>query len=153
APATIARLERVLPAAARAANPLDYTALLWDDTGALKELVLALGDDPGVGHVLVLYDDAGGGDAAWAAVLDPVKDAGARSAAPRAVASTLPELLDDGAALSLAEAGMPALAGLRSGLRAVRARLAPPPDPERIAAIKRERRARPGRWLEEHEAK
>ena len=31
APATIARLEAVLPAAATAANPLDYTSLLWDE--------------------------------------------------------------------------------------------------------------------------
>jgi acetate---CoA ligase (ADP-forming) len=153
APATIARLQRVLPPAARAGNPLDYTALLWDDAGALRELVLALGDDPGVGHVLVLYDDAGGGDASWAAVLDAVREAGARSAVPVAVASTLPELLDDAAALRLADAGLPALAGLRSGLRAVQARLRPAPDPDRIAALARERRARPGRRLDEHEAK
>src|ERR1700759_5569647 len=42
APATLARLRAVLPAAATAANPLDYTSLLWDDRAALKELVLAL---------------------------------------------------------------------------------------------------------------
>ena len=59
APETVARLEAVLPAAATAANPLDYTALLWDEPEKLTELIEALGDDPAVGRVLVLYDAAG----------------------------------------------------------------------------------------------
>ena len=153
APATLARLRRTLPAAATAANPLDYTALLWDDPAALRELVLALGDDPAVGQVLVLYDDAGDGDASWAAVLDAVREAGSVSRTPVALASTLPELLDDGTAVQLLSTGMAAIAGLRSGLRAVRAMLAPAPAPERIAAMGAQRRACGTRWLEEHEAK
>jgi acyl-CoA synthetase (NDP forming) len=152
-PATVARVRRTLPAAATAANPLDYTSLLWDDPAALKELVLALGDDPGVGHVLVLYDDAGDGDASWAAVLDAVREAGTISPTPVAVASTLPELLDDGAAARLLEGGMAAAAGLRSGLRAVKALLQAPADAARIAAMGGQRRATGSRWLEEHEAK
>jgi acyl-CoA synthetase (NDP forming) len=141
APATIARLERVLPAAATTANPLDYTSLLWDDGAALQELVQALGDDPGVGQVLVLFDDAGFEDESWAAVLDAVR--AAKSAVPVVVASTLPELAAEGA-----------IAGLRSGLRGVRALAAPPADPARIAAMRAEPRGRAsGRWLEEHAAK
>jgi acetyl-CoA synthetase len=141
APATIARLRRVLPAAATAANPLDYTSLLWDDSAALQELVLALGDDPAVGRVLVLFDEAGFEDESWGAVLAAVREA--RSAVPVLVASTLPELAAEGA-----------IAGLRSGLRAVKALAAPPADPARIAAMRAEPRGRrSGRWLEEHAVK
>ena len=153
APATIERLERTLPDAATAANPLDYTALLWDDPIALQELVLALGDDPGVGQVLVLYDDAGAGDEAWAAVLGAVQATGVTSPTPVALASTLPELLEDETALKMQKAGMAAIAGLRSGVRAARALSAPPPDPRRIAQMAAQRRATGSRWLEEHEAK
>jgi acetate---CoA ligase (ADP-forming) len=133
--ATLDRLRAVLPASATAANPLDYTSLLWDDQAALRELVLALADDPAVGQVLVLYDDAGFEDASWAAVLEAVNRAAVVSAAPVTVASTLPELAAAGA-----------IAGLRSGLRAVRPR---PPG-----TVKRDRRgATSGRWLEEHAVK
>src|SRR6185312_15936588 len=46
-----------------------------------------------------------------------------------------------------------AIAGLRSGIRAVRALVAPPPDPHRIRAMGAQRHATGTRWLEEHEAK
>ena len=39
APATIERLRAVLPGAATAGNPLDYTSLLWDEPEPLEELV------------------------------------------------------------------------------------------------------------------
>jgi acetate---CoA ligase (ADP-forming) len=153
APETIERLDRTLPEAATAANPLDYTALLWGDPIALHELMMALGEDPAVGQVLVLYDDAGGGDDGWAAVLGAVQAAGVKSPTPVALASTLPELLDDETALKMQQAGMAAIAGLRSGIRAVQALTAPPPDPHRIRAMASQRRATGSRWLEEHEAK
>ena len=129
APATVARLERTLPDAATAANPLDYTSLLWDDTDALRELIAALGDDPAVGQVLVLFDEFDGP----APILDAVGDA--------LLASTLPELCPPGG-----------IAGLRSALLAAKA-LATTPDPERIAEIGAARRAQRGDGLEEHEAK
>ncbi len=50
APQTVRRLQELLPGAATAANPLDYTAILWGDRGALAELVRTLGKDPGVGR-------------------------------------------------------------------------------------------------------
>ena len=129
APATIERLERTLPDAATAANPLDYTSLLWDDTDALRELIAALGDDPAVGRVLVLFDEFDG----HAPILDAVGDA--------LLASTLPELCPPGG-----------IAGLRSALLAAKA-LTVTPDAARIAEIGRARRAARGRGLEEHEAK
>jgi acyl-CoA synthetase (NDP forming) len=48
---------------------------------------------------------------------------------------------------------MAAIAGLRSGIRAVQALVAPLPDPRRIAEMASQRRASGTRWLEEHEAK
>ena len=74
APATIARLEAILPAAATAANPLDYTSLLWDEPDKLTALIEALQDDPAIGRVLVLYDAAVDADD-WSAVLQAVKAA------------------------------------------------------------------------------
>jgi acyl-CoA synthetase (NDP forming) len=50
-------------------------------------------------------------------------------------------------------AGMAAIAGLRSGVRAAQALVTPPPDPRRIAQMATQRRATGTRWLEEHEAK
>jgi acetyl-CoA synthetase len=136
APATVTRLRAVLPEAATAANPLDYTSLLWDDRAALAELVRALGDDPAVGQVLVLFDDAGFEDAT---VLDAVRDSGV----PALVASTLPELATDSA-----------IAGLRTALRAVHALAQPAADPARIAAMRAQPRGEAsGRFLDEHAAK
>jgi acyl-CoA synthetase (NDP forming) len=166
APETAERIGAVLPATARATNPLDYTSLLWDDPDALRALVLGLADDPGVGGVLVYFDDVfhgrpeaaaeTGGPASWAQVLDAVRAAAAASPVPVAVASTLPELLADDVAAGLQAAGMPAVAGLSSALGVMAALATPAPDPDRLAEIGRAaRRAAPGDdvWLAEHEAK
>lgn len=128
APATLARLTAILPPTATAANPLDYTALLWDEPAKLTALIEALQDDPGIERVLVLYDAANDAED-WAAVLEAVKQADADVT----VASTLPELVSDGA-----------IAGLRSAIRALRPSRAPRP----LA-----RRAEGGRLLGEPEAK
>jgi acyl-CoA synthetase (NDP forming) len=161
APATRERLGELLPSAATAANPLDYTSMVWGDVSALSELVRALGEDPAVGLVLVFYDQPAGLTGAmereWRAVREGVL-AGARlSPVGTLVSSTLPELLDDGAAAELAAAGVPAAAGLRTGLRCARALLAARDgDPGRlraIAATARARAPRDGAWLPEHAAK
>jgi acetate---CoA ligase (ADP-forming) len=125
---TLARLTAVLPGAATAGNPLDYTALLWDEPGKLTELIEALGDDPAIARVLVLYDAANDAED-WAAVLQAVKQA----RGDVTVASTLPELVTEGA-----------IAGLRSGIRAMR----PLREPRALAA-----RADGGRMIGEVEAK
>ena len=83
------------------------------------------------------------------------------------VAATLPELLDDAAAWRFAQAGVPAVAGLRTGLACAAALPgARRPTPRGCARSRREpTAARParlaarsasserGRWLAEHEAK
>jgi acetyl-CoA synthetase len=160
-PQTLARLRETLPEAATAANPLDYTALLWYDQPALRALILALADDPAIDRILVLFDYAmsvgGEVDESWAGIVDAVRAAGAVSPVPVALASTLPELLQDEVAARMIEEGMPALAGLAPALRCMQALAAPPPDPERIAQMGAAARATPARdgagWLAEHEAK
>jgi acyl-CoA synthetase (NDP forming) len=160
APATRARLRELLPEAATVANPLDYTALIWGDRERLRELVLTAGGDPQVGRVLVLYDQPAGLEGAmeqsWAAVREGIREAAGESAVPVMVASTLPELLDDDAAARFAEAGLAAIAGLRSGLAAAAALGRPAGDPQRLREIAAA--AGPGArngagWLSEHDAK
>ena len=160
-PATRERLAELLPSAATAANPLDYTSMVWGDVPALSELVCALGEDPAIGLVLVFYDQpaglTGAMEESWRDVREGVMRGAALSPVPTLVSSTLPELLDDAAAAELAAAGVPAAAGLRTGLRCARALLAPDGgDPGRlraIAATARGRAARDGGWLSEHAAK
>ena len=161
-PETIARLEELLPSAATAANPLDYTSLLWGDPGAIEGLVRALADDPGIGRVLVLYDQPDGldGDAveSWAQAIEGVR-AATDCPAQLIVCSTLPELMPDDVAASLIDDGIAALAGLRSGLQAIAELVKEPATPERIAAIGEAcKEAAMGaggelEWLSEHDAK
>jgi acetyl-CoA synthetase len=166
APATAARLRELLPSAATAANPLDYTAMIWGDREALAEIVRTLGDDPAIGQVLVFYDQphglTGPAEESWRAVREAVMAGAALSPVPTLVSSTLPELLDDAAAWEFARAGVAAAAGLRTGLRCAAAALSQraPADPQRLRAIAATARAirgdgRPagGAWLAEHEAK
>jgi acetate---CoA ligase (ADP-forming) len=166
APETAARLRELLPSAATAANPLDYTAMIWGDREALAEIVRTLGDDPAIGQVLVFYDQphglTGAAEESWRAVREAVMAGAALSPVPTLVSSTLPELLDDAAAWEFARAGVAAAAGLRTGLRCAAAALSrrPPADPQRLRAIaataraiRGEGRLAEGAWLAEHDAK
>ncbi len=164
APATLQRLRRLLPSAATVANPLDYTAMIWGDRPALAALVQTLGEDPAVGQVVVFYDQPhglqGAPEESWRAVREGVMMGAGVSPVVTIVSSTLPELLDDGSAWEFAQAGVPAAAGLRTGLRCAAARLTPPGDPARLRAIAALARkfggsgaGEPGPWLPEHEAK
>jgi acyl-CoA synthetase (NDP forming) len=110
--------------------------------------------------MLVLYDQpvgiTGAPAESWEAVLDGILAGAAASPAPTMVASTLPELLDDGSARRLAEAGVPAIAGLRTGLNVARALGRAPGDPVRIREIASAAVRAPAAgdgWLAEHEAK
>ena len=134
-------------------------------------MVALVGADPGVDQVLVFYDHppglAGASADSWQAVEDGILDGARASPVPVLVAATLPELLDDTAAWRFAEAGVPAIAGLRTGLACAAALQAPPPDAARLREMAAA--ARPfvatngsaatnggpphGRWLAEHEAK
>ena len=156
------RLAEMLPAAATAANPLDYTAMIWGDVTALGELVRILGEDPAIGQVLVFYDQphgmTGAPAASWRAVREGVMLGAALSPVPTLVASTLPELLDDASACEFHRAGVPTAAGLRTGLRCAAELLAGGrPDPDRLREIAADARvARTGgtvQWLAEHAAK
>jgi acetate---CoA ligase (ADP-forming) len=165
APVTCDRLRELLPAAATAANPLDYTAMIWGDTAALSGLVQTVGADPSVGRVLVFYDQPPDLDGAvrdsWDAVREGITAGAGLSEAATIVSSTLPELLDDDAAWRFIQAGIPAVAGLRTGLRCAAALERPAGDPDRlreIARVARGIRASPaaaieGEWLSEHDAK
>ena len=132
APATATRLAELLPSAATAGNPLDYTAMIWGDRHALGELVRALGEDPAIDQVLVFYDQphglTGAMEESWRAVREGVALGAQLSPVPTLVSSTLPELLDDASAAELARAGVPAAAGLRTGLRCAAALLRPAAD-------------------------
>ena len=84
--------------------------------------------------------------------------AGAAAAPCRSrVASTLPELLDDEAAARFAAAGVPPVAGLRTGLACAAALRQPPGDAARLRAIGAAAGGVAGAahdgWLAEHEAK
>ena len=161
-PATAERLRELLPDAATVGNPLDYTALIWGEVDRLRDIVIAAGSDPGIDQVLVLYDQPAGIEGApgesWSAVREGILAGAAASPAPVAVASTLPELLDDAAAVRFAAAGVPPVAGLRTGLECVAALRQPPGDAARLRAIGAAAASRPAAaprdgWLAEHEAK
>jgi acetyl-CoA synthetase len=160
APATCERLREILPTAATVANPLDYTALLWGDGPTLTRLVQTIGEDPAIDQVLVFYDQFPGLTGAMSDASDAVRHgiiAGAAvSPAATMICSTLPELLDDDAAWECAESGIPAIAGLRTGLACLAAMRTAPGDPARLREIARaaiDRSDSPTQWLSEHDAK
>jgi acetyl-CoA synthetase len=157
---TVAALRERLPAAATVANPLDYTAMIWGEVDTLRDLVRLVGEDPAIDDVLIFYDRPPGianhALESWEAVEEGILAGAAVSPVPVMVASTLPELLDDESAWQFIEAGVPAVAGLRTGVAVARALAAPPADASRLRSIAAARRASPrgdGRWLAEHEAK
>jgi acetate---CoA ligase (ADP-forming) len=157
--ATRERLAEQLPPAATIANPLDYTAMIWGDAPALSELVRTVGKDPRVDRVLVFYDQPpdldGAMEESWRAVREGIEAGSKLSPVPTMVASTLPELLDDAAAWRFAQAGVPAVAGIRTGLVCAAALAAAPGDPERLLEIAAgcNGAGESGAWLSEHEAK
>jgi acetyl-CoA synthetase len=155
-PPTVDALRARLPAAATVANPLDYTAMIWGEVDTLRDLIRTVGEDPAIGHVLVFYDRppgiTGATAVSWAAVEEGILAGAEVSPVPVMVVATLPELLDDESAWRFAEAGVPAIAGLRTGMAVAAALAAPPGDAARLRSLVVDRR-RPGRWLAEHEAK
>jgi acetyl-CoA synthetase len=163
---TRAALSELLPTAATAANPLDYTAIIWGEDEAISRLICAVGADPAIDQVLVFYDQPPGLTGAslesWDAVRNGIIRGASGTSVPVMVSSTLPELLNDGAAWELAQAGIPAAAGLRTGLRCVAAMAEPTGDPARLREIREvalrvartTAAGRPGgAWVAEHEAK
>ncbi|HEX5899870.1 MAG TPA: acetate--CoA ligase family protein [Solirubrobacteraceae bacterium] len=159
-PDTGERVRGLLPAAATIANPLDYTALVWGEVETLRDMIAAVGADPGIDHVLVFYDQPHGLEGpvgeSWDAVRKGIRAGAAASAVPTLVASTLPELLDDEAAWELARADVAAVAGLRTALVCAAALRGAPGDAGRLRAIAAAAvgaTGLPGRWLDEASAK
>ena len=139
AAATADRLREMLPAAATVGNPLDYTAMIWGDTDLLRRITVAVGNDPAIDQLLILYDHPQGlapeAAAEWAAVRAGIVAGAAETEAATLVASTLPDLVDDEASGELAERGVPAVAGLRTALVCARALRMPPADAGRLREI------------------
>lgn len=136
---TLARLEDLLPDTATAANPLDYTSLIWGDRERLAAIVETVGADPAVDQLLLLYDHPADlrpeHEAQWTAVRSGLADGAERCGAAAMIASTLPDLLDAEATRDLAQRGIPTVAGLDTALRCIRALRAPDPDPARLREI------------------
>jgi acetate---CoA ligase (ADP-forming) len=133
------RLGELLPDAATPGNPLDYTSLIWGESELLASIVETVGGDPAIDQLLLLYDHPAGlrpeHEDQWRAVRTGLADGAERSDAAALIASTLPDLLDDGAARELAARGIPAIAGLPTALSCVRALQSAPGDPARLHAI------------------
>ncbi len=139
AAATRERLAALLPGAATIANPLDYTSLLWDQPAVLEEIAAAVGADPGVDQLLLLFDQPEGlaSDVAaeWEAVRAALLAGAERSGAAVLLGSTLPELLDRASARELAARGIATAAGLGEALVCAKALRAPRAEPGRLEEI------------------
>jgi len=159
-PTTESRLAELLPPAATIQNPLDYTAMIWGERERLRDLIAAVADDPAVVELLIFYDEPpdleGDPKISWDAVREGILDGARDSGVPVIVASTLPELLQADSADRMVAAGVPPIAGLRSGIAVAAALARAEGDPERLRAIAGAARATdrgPDRWLGEHDAK
>jgi acetate---CoA ligase (ADP-forming) len=161
---TTRRLADLIPPAATPGNPLDYTSLIWGESELLASIVEAVGEDPSVDQLLLLYDHPAGlrpeHEEQWRAVRAGLADGAERCDATALIASTLPDLLDEGAARELSARGIPVVAGLATALACVKALGSPPGDPARLRGVaEAASRARhgtngaPGEWLGEAEAK
>ncbi len=133
------QLTELLPDAATIANPLDYTAVIWGDTERLRRITIAVGADPAIDQLLVLYDHpqdlAPEAAATWAAVRAGIVAGAAEAKAATLVASTLPDLVDDEASGELADRGVPAIAGLRTALTCAQALRVGSASPHRLREI------------------
>jgi acetyl-CoA synthetase len=161
APRTRERLSELLPDAATVGNPLDYTTMLWDRTDVLESVAETVGSDPGIGRLLLLFDEPDGLSATakvgWDAVRGALLAGAERSGAEPLLASTVPDLLPERSALELAERGIAAAAGLREAIRCAAALAGPPPAPGRLeqiaAAAEHGGEGGVGAWLGEAETK
>ena len=160
---TRAELDTLLPPTATVANPLDWTAMIWDQPDRLRQIVAAVGEDPAIDQLLLLFDqpprlppESAG---SWAAVRDALVDGAEPTKSGAILAATMPDLIDAETALRLAERGIPFVAGLRTALACCLALRAASGDPDRlreIATATVQARGRPlsgNGWMGEAEAK
>ena len=158
------RLRELVPPAATVANPLDYTAVIWGERERLRDIIATVANDPSIARLLIFYDEpelTGDPKLSWDTVREGILDGAAASSVPVIVSSTLPELLQDESATRMVRAGVPAIAGLRSGIACAAALGRAPGDAGRLREIAAAARrgatssshSEPGRWLSEHDAK
>ena len=157
-PQTEAALAGLLPDGVVVTNPLDHTNMLWADTAAVRSLCETLAADPAVNQVVYVQDTPPDLDPEAAAEWKATRDGLVVADLPgvgRAVVSGLPELMPEGVAADLAAAGVTALGGIPTALRALKAHTQPSASPDRLRAISEVavRSAKPGAWLAEHEGK
>jgi acetate---CoA ligase (ADP-forming) len=163
AESTRERLDDLLPETATVANPLDWTAMIWDEPERLSRIVATVGEDPAIDQLLLLFDQPPdlppGPAASWAAVREALVAGAEPTESSAILAATLPDLIDEEVALALAERGFPFVAGLRTALVCARALRAAPGDPDRLREIARAALTAKGRplsangWVGEAEAK
>ena len=136
---TRGELEKLLPAEATIANPLDYTALIWGDVERLRDIIRVVGADPGIEQLLVLYDQPqnlfGPGADSWDDVRAGMIAGAEVTDASMLVSSTLPDLIDDDACRQFAARGVAPLAGIHTALAVAAALRRPPGEPARMREI------------------
>lgn len=139
APSTCERLTALLPPAATASNPLDYTSLIWGESDRLHGIAEAVGSDPNVAQLLLCYDHPGGlspeHEREWTTVRESLAAGAIESGVAALLCATLPDLLNPDAARSLAARGVPTVAGLSTGLACAAALRRPRGDPARLREI------------------
>jgi acyl-CoA synthetase (NDP forming) len=138
--------------------------MIWGESDLLASIVEAVGEDPAVDQLLLLYDHPAGlrpeHETEWRAVRDGLADGAERCDAAALIASTLPDLLDEAAARELAARGIPVVAGVGTALACAKTLANAPGDPARLRAIAEAASAArlgtngvPGEWLGEAESK
>ena len=113
------------------ANPLDYHTYIWGDTDRMAQAWGAMtGDDIGMTLSIVDYPMTDASD--WVCTIDAATMAHQTTGAPFGVVATLPELMPQDVARTLAKGGVVPFFGLREALAAIdaaRTVSAPHPDP------------------------
>lgn len=158
--ATRRRLTELLPGAATAANPLDYTSLIWAETDRLRAIVAAVAADPGVDQLLLFHDTPTNlseeAAAGWEATRDGLAAGAADAAVAPLFASTLPDLISEQVIAELGADGIASVGGLSIAILCARELRRRPADPDRLRAIAAAAagpRGVAGEWLAEAEAK
>jgi acyl-CoA synthetase (NDP forming) len=160
APETVAALRGLLPPFASPQNPLDTTGVAFADGGIYRKALEIVAADPSVGLVVAAQDAPAGLDDACAAEYHGIIAAYASFARSSDTPAVFMSNLSAGYHPSLAPLldGLPALAGTRAALSAVRAMARPSTfDPSSFGAAPRDddwsARLASGAPLTEREAK
>ena len=157
------RLAELLPGAATAGNPLDYTSLIWAETERLQAIVAAVAADPAIDQMLIFHDTPADlspeSATGWEATRAGLAAGAAGPGAAPLFASTLPDLISETVIRELADAGIASVGGLSIAILCARELRRRGGDAERLRAIAAapsrptEASEAGGAWLGEAEAK